>query len=35
MVPEAVYENGKLKMSKGYGYQDFEKELKIHQIRCF
>ena len=31
----AIYENGKLKMSKGYGYQDFEKELKIHQIRCF
>lgn len=31
----AVYENGKLKMSKGYGYQDFEKGIKIHQIRCF
>ncbi|HDR0201038.1 TPA: teichoic acid D-Ala esterase FmtA, partial [Staphylococcus aureus] len=24
----AVYENGKLKMSKGYGYQDFEKGIK-------
>ncbi|MDG6604540.1 teichoic acid D-Ala esterase FmtA [Staphylococcus aureus] len=24
----AIYENGKLKMSKGYGYQDFEKGIK-------
>lgn len=23
----AIYENGKLKMSKGYGYQDFEKGI--------
>ncbi|MDI7110824.1 serine hydrolase, partial [Pseudomonas aeruginosa] len=24
----AIYENGKLKMSKGYRYQDFEKGIK-------
>ncbi|HCX2173245.1 TPA: beta-lactamase family protein, partial [Staphylococcus aureus] len=24
----AIYENGKLKMSKGYGYQDFEKGIR-------
>lgn len=30
----AVFDNGKVKMNKGYGYQDIEKGKRTLQIQC-
>ena len=30
----AIFDNGKLKMNKGYGYKDIEKVRKILLIQC-
>ena len=30
----AVFDNGKIKMNKGYGYQDIEKGKKTLLIQC-
>ena len=30
----AVFDNGKVKMNKGYGYQDIEKAKRTLQIQC-